>query len=455
VAERIIVVGAGIAGLTAAFRLSRLGYDVTVLEGDSRVGGRMSSAQRDGYRFDRGAVSLSTKYEHMHKLIAEVGIGDQVVPCPDTIGIPRDGTIHRIRSKAPVRSATTGLLSTRSKLAALPLGLDLRRLGKVIDWDDIGACDGWDDETAKDWVLRRVGGRSGTEIEQHVTDAVVRGGLMTRTDTMSALELQFLLVSFFGAELFTFDHGVGVLPSAMAAKLDVRLNTRVMQVEEHTGGVRVSSVRDGEDEVTEDADACVIALSGHDMAAVHPGLPAEHRAIMRGTDYVALIRISLALDRRPAETSMFLALSERAHPDLCGLFPDHNRHPSRAPEGKGMVTAYWHHDWNTAEWDNEDDVIVDKTIAAASEFIPELENSVRFADLTRWRASFLYARPGTYKALHHIAAAREHAKRIHLAGDYFGGPSTNTSLSSGELAASRLAAYLGGGARARTEAPDA
>jgi oxygen-dependent protoporphyrinogen oxidase len=266
---------------------------------------------------------------------------------------------------------------------------------------------------------------------------------MTRTDTMSALELQFLLVSFFGAELFTFDHGVGVLPAAMAAKLDVRLNTRVTQVEEQAGGVRVSSVSAGEPERTEDVDACVIALSGHDMADVHPGLPAQHRETMRNTDYVALIRISLALDRRPAETSMFLALSENAHPDLCGLFPDHNRHPSRAPESKGMVTAYWHHDWNTAEWETEDDVIVDKTIAAASEFIPGLENNVRFADLTRWRSSFLYARPGTYKALHHIAAAREDARRIHLAGDYFGGPSTNTSLSSGELAASRLAAYLG------------
>jgi oxygen-dependent protoporphyrinogen oxidase len=229
----------------------------------------------------------------------------------------------------------------------------------------------------------------------------------------------------------------------MAAKLDVRLNTRVTSVEEHPGGVRVSSVTGAGAERTEDAAACVIALSGHDMAAVHPGLPAEHREIIDALQYVALIRISLALDRRPAETSMFLALSELAHPDLCGLFPDHNRHPSRAPEGKGMVTAYWHHDWNTAEWDTEDDVIVDKTIAAAAEFIPEMEHSVRFADLTRWRSSFLYARPGTYTALHRLAAARVDATRIHLAGDYFGGPSTNTSLSSGELAAARVAAYLG------------
>lgn len=130
-AERVVVVGAGIAGLTAAFRMSQQGYDVTVLEGDSQVGGRMSSMQRDGYRFDRGAVSLSTKYEHIHTLISEVGIADHVVPCPDTIGIPRDGEIHRIRSQAIWRSAATGLLSTRSKLTATKLGVDLRRLAKV------------------------------------------------------------------------------------------------------------------------------------------------------------------------------------------------------------------------------------------------------------------------------------------------------------------------------------
>jgi oxygen-dependent protoporphyrinogen oxidase len=437
--EKVIVVGAGIAGLTAALRLSQRGYQVTVLESDDKVGGRMSSIERDGYRLDRGAVSLSTKYEHMHKLISEVGLADQVVPCPDTIGIPRDGTIHRIRSNSIWRSANTKLLSNRSKLAAAKLGIDIRKLSKVIDWDDIGAADGWDNETAKEWVLRR----GNTEIEEHVTDAVVRGGLMTRTDTMSAMDLQFLMASFFGAELFTFPAGVGVLPAAIAERLDVQLNTRVTGVEEHVDRVRVSSVKDGGAERTEDADAVVIALTSHHMAAIHPGLPAEHREIVMNTDYVKLITITLALNRRPAEPSMFLGLSEKVHPELCGLFLDHNRHASRAPKGAGLVTAYWHHDWNCAEWETEDGVIVDKTIAAASEFIPELQNSVNFANLTRWSAAFVYSRPGTYRALHKVAAARAGAKRVHLAGDYFSGPSTNGSLSSGELAAARVAAHLG------------
>jgi hypothetical protein len=46
------------------------------------------------------------------------------------------------------------------------------------------------------------------------------------------------------------------------------------------------------------------------------------------------------------------------------------------------VTSYWNHDWNTAEWDAEDNVIVDKTIAATAEFVPEVKNRVEFANLT-------------------------------------------------------------------------
>jgi monoamine oxidase len=41
--RRVIVVGAGFSGLTAAFELSQAGYDVTVVEARNRVGGRVVS----------------------------------------------------------------------------------------------------------------------------------------------------------------------------------------------------------------------------------------------------------------------------------------------------------------------------------------------------------------------------------------------------------------------------
>lgn len=45
---RVAVVGAGIAGLTAAYRLAQAGLQVTVFESESKVGGRVVAVRSDG-----------------------------------------------------------------------------------------------------------------------------------------------------------------------------------------------------------------------------------------------------------------------------------------------------------------------------------------------------------------------------------------------------------------------
>src|SRR5262245_5034447 len=53
--ESVIVIGAGVSGLACARELSRMGYDVVVLEARTRLGGRIWSDERLGFPVDLGA----------------------------------------------------------------------------------------------------------------------------------------------------------------------------------------------------------------------------------------------------------------------------------------------------------------------------------------------------------------------------------------------------------------
>jgi len=82
------VVGAGPAGLTAAYRLSQAGWPVEVYEADSVVGGISRTVERDGWRFDIGGHRFFTKVPAVEALWHEI------LPGEDFLLRPRMSRIH-------------------------------------------------------------------------------------------------------------------------------------------------------------------------------------------------------------------------------------------------------------------------------------------------------------------------------------------------------------------------
>jgi protoporphyrinogen/coproporphyrinogen III oxidase len=77
----VVIVGGGIAGLAAAFFLRDEPVRVTVLEGSSRLGGKLSVSEVAGVAVDEGAEALLVTRPEGTSLIAEVGLaGDRVEP---------------------------------------------------------------------------------------------------------------------------------------------------------------------------------------------------------------------------------------------------------------------------------------------------------------------------------------------------------------------------------------
>lgn len=82
----VIVVGGGIAGLTAALSLAHKGRDVLLLEKNENCGGLMNSFVRDGFRFEGGARAL-VNAGLVKPLIKEFGIDIEILPNPISLGV--------------------------------------------------------------------------------------------------------------------------------------------------------------------------------------------------------------------------------------------------------------------------------------------------------------------------------------------------------------------------------
>ncbi|CAB4913625.1 unannotated protein [freshwater metagenome] len=140
---RTIVLGAGPAGLTAAYLLARDGRDVTVLERDAVVGGLSRTEVRDGWRFDLGGHRFYTKSPEVEALWHEI-LGADLLLRPRLSRIFYDGKFidyplsaqELVRKLGPVELARCGL----SYLAAR-----LRLRGPQ--------------DTFEQWVTRRFGRR--------------------------------------------------------------------------------------------------------------------------------------------------------------------------------------------------------------------------------------------------------------------------------------------------------
>jgi protoporphyrinogen oxidase len=107
-----VIIGAGPAGLTAAFELLRHGVPSVVLEADpERVGGISRTAQYKGYRFDIGGHRFFSKNPQVEQLWTE-WLGDEMIKVPRLSRILYRGRFFDYPLKASNAFRNLGLIET-------------------------------------------------------------------------------------------------------------------------------------------------------------------------------------------------------------------------------------------------------------------------------------------------------------------------------------------------------
>ncbi|MGH7292687.1 MAG: flavin monoamine oxidase family protein, partial [Myxococcota bacterium] len=152
----VVVVGAGFAGLTAARSLTGLGYDVVVLEGRDRVGGRSYTTTVAGIPVDLGGTFVGPTQTEVLKLAAELG-------CPTVPTYNRGKNLIRWRGRVRSYRSTIPKLSILELLDVSRIQWRFERLSRQISLSEpwtAPIADRLDQQTMERWLRSVHAGKS-------------------------------------------------------------------------------------------------------------------------------------------------------------------------------------------------------------------------------------------------------------------------------------------------------
>ncbi|TPQ17340.1 NAD(P)/FAD-dependent oxidoreductase [Streptomyces sporangiiformans] len=124
----VVIVGAGVAGLSAAHRLTSAGVTTVVLEGAPCVGGRMATEKVDGFRLDRIGQLLSTSYPELRLTPGLDALA--LRPFAPGVLVHADGRTHRAGELASAGGARGALGAARAFVTAPRRPRGARRTGQ-------------------------------------------------------------------------------------------------------------------------------------------------------------------------------------------------------------------------------------------------------------------------------------------------------------------------------------
>ena len=263
--KRVVILGAGLAGLTAAYRLMSEGYEVIVLEGQDRVGGRVLTV-RDGFAADGHAEMGATRIFSTHaatlKYVNRFGLGPLV---PYDAGTPAFYLRGR-RFVPPAAGQPWPVADMSAAERADPFAFLRTYLGPGFAMLGDPAAPGWPNSQPGAIALDKL------TVEQYLLQQGASSGWIDwfcalegnakRLNAFAGLATEMLLAGFGGEPPASIRGGNDRLPKAFAAALGdrIKLRCKVVRIEQTADAVTVAFLDAQGRQNQVSAEHCVCAL---------------------------------------------------------------------------------------------------------------------------------------------------------------------------------------------------
>ncbi|MBN2168349.1 MAG: FAD-dependent oxidoreductase [Actinobacteria bacterium] len=410
---KVIVVGAGAAGLAATNLLRKKGIDVTALESKSAAGGRARCYTKEGFTLDTGAQFLAKICKTQLRLSEEMGIASEILPFLVSAALWRNGRMYPISMRPSNLVKFRGLpIAAYPQVAALMPAMLYRYFQldyKNMSFDrllDLGKT------SVADFVHKHSGGAALEWVMEPLVETLTLG---EATD-VSIPHIICLMGLYKG--LLLMEKGIGSLPAALYEKnkAAIKLNTKVNKIVIDGGKVKGAETSEG----FMDADHVICATTAGAARKIIPDLPDEIRKPLETVKYSSTVHVMVALEKRLLPGKLYACtLPPRANSFLSGLNDCSGKSPFFAPEGCGLSHCVTYGRHTRAFMKLSDDEVVRRTMMELQRFVPDVPNNPIFADVIRWDEAICLEYPGQPNAMYCMKKNHLHdVKGLHLAGEY-------------------------------------
>jgi protoporphyrinogen oxidase len=380
-----LVIGAGLAGMSAAITLQKSGAQAAVLEASDRAGGRVATDKIDGFNLDRGFQLINANY-------SEVKRGNYL-----------DGVAFKVAPRSVGVSTTNGIVKLGDPRNA-PLSIFAKATGNLFAkaaFIRYLASSPKIDESVEEHLLRTGTG----DLYQKVLMPFLQGVFLAEPSQVSAVVGREVIASFIGGKSGVPVGGVAQLVENMARQIkDLRLNT---QVEEVLGdGVITTSGKVFADKIILATD---LTTAGQLTGAKELG------RLTGSTTWYHATEIP------PSESAELIVDSENRGPVVNSIVIS-NLSSDYAPTGQHLISS------TTIKHSSESEV----RRHLAKMWGSSTENW-RFLAKYEINSALPLFSPGYKK---HVSV--ENRSNLYRAGDYLESPSQNGALHSGRKAAEQL-----------------